>query len=481
MFVRFNPTLGTSTPALRAMNFMRVITAVCTSSAGSTPVVNPLTAANTYNTGINLILEVIGNTAAGGWQTADPGEATGTGHNLPEATYADAGITGRTYRADFFRDSGKIGNPFVKFTVLPQVQDTWLTHPYLDIIYGLHSDRRFNFVAGYAPGGGSGGGTAATARNMTAPINNASGYASHQIRPNETGTGVGTALVNNQEWFLAATADYVIIIHPTYGITYLGTREMQAWEQIYSDNPPIFGFHCPVTRWSGTLYTNIGHIPRKMMAWWRMLDGDGNVRPNPLLSFYQDLTTTNSHPHNGYNFLSPGSGNPFARNCVNVNQQYQQWSQNDQSSYDRIMGDPFGGPLFRIKGLQNSYVDLVVAQWPNGPGIGLPTTGVIVTDNNAGPVGITYPPMVDPVTGILVPPAYPVVPQMMITSNTVSQVFINQGGRLNGMFKSLSGADVFMERYYNPGQNFVIGGQNFYPVLTGTDTAYRDMFLIRRV
>lgn len=476
MFVRFNPTLGTSTAALRAMNFMRVITAVCTSSAGSTPVVNPLTAANTYNTSINLILEVIGNTEAGGWQTADPGEATGTGHNLPEATYADAGITGRTYRADFFRDSGKIGNPFVKFTVLPQVQDTWATYPYLDIIYGLHSDRRFNFVAGYAPSGGSGGGTAATARNMTATINNATGYASHQIRPNETGTNEGTALVNNQEWFLAATADYVIIIHPTYGITYLGTREMQPWEQIYSDNPPIFGFHCPVTRWKGTTDVAVGLLPRKMMAWWRMLDGDGNVRPNPLLSFYQDITTVFTHPHHTYNVENSTSG-AYARNCVSVNNQYQQWSISDQSAYDRIMGDPFGGPIFRVKGLQESYTYVNVARAPYIS----PPSARQTMELGHGPVGPTYPPMVDPVTGILVPPAYPVVPQMMITSNTVSQVFINQGGRLNGMFKSLSGADVFMERYYNPGQNFVIGGQNFYPVLTGTDTAYRDMFLIRRV
>lgn len=478
MFVRFNPTLGTSTAALRAMNFMRVITAVCTSSAGSTPVVNPLTGANTYNNSIDLILEVIGNTEAGGWNTADPGEATGTGHNLPEATYADSGITGRTYRADFWRDSGKIGNPFVKFTVLPQVQDTWNTYPFLDIIYGVHTDRRFNFVAGYAPSGGSGGGTATTARNMTATINNATGYAAHQIRPNETGTNVGTALVNNQEWFLASTADYVIIIHPNFGITYLGTREMQPWEQIYSDNPPIFGFHCPVTRWNGTTQSADGHRPRKMMAWWRMLDGDGNIRPNPLLSFYQDITTVFTHPHHSYNIENTTNANgAYARNCISVNPQYQQWSISDESSYNRIMGDPFGGPLFRVKGLQEAYTTVPVARAPYIS----PATARTAMEVSYGPVGPTYPPMVDPVTGILVPPAYPVVPQMMITSNTVSQVHINQGGRLNGMFKSLSGADVFMERYYNPGQNFVIGGQNFYPVLTGTDTAYRDMFLIRRV
>lgn len=472
MFVRFNPTLGTSTAQLRAYNFMRVVTAVCTASAGSTPVVNPLTAANTYNTGINLILEVIANTEGGGWNTADPGEVVGSGHNLPDASYADAGITGRTYRADFWRDSGKIGNPFVKFTVLPQVQDTWTTYPYLDIIYGLHTDRRFSQTAGYQPSGGSGGGTATTARNMTAPVNNATGYAAHQIRPNETGTNQGTALINDQEWFLASTADYVILIHPKFGITYLGTREMQPWEQIYSDNPPIFGFHCPVTRWNGTAVANIGHTPRKMMAWWRLKDGDGNVRQNPFLSFYQDLVNIQDHPHAPNTFGN--SAGSWARNCVSTSPQYTQWSVSDASALERIMGDPFGGPLFRLKGLQDSYSTIQAGHAPFAPG------GWTVWTNN-GPFGPTYPPMVDPATGILVPPAYPIVPQLMITSNTVAQVFINQGGRLNGIFKSLSGADVFMERYYNPGQNFVIGGQTFYPVITGTDTGYRDMFLIRRV
>ena len=478
MFVRFNPTLGTSTAALRAYNFMRVVTAVCTASAGSTPVVNPLTAANTYNTGINLILEVIGNTEGGGWNTADPGEATGTGHNLPDASYADAGMTGRTYRADFWRDSGKIGNPFVKFTVLPQVQDTWATYPFLDIIYGTHTDRRFNFVAGYAPSNGSDGGTATTARNMTATINNATGYVSHQIRPNETGTNQGTALINDQEWFLASTADYVILIHPKFGITYLGTREMQPWEQIYSDNPPIVGFHCPVTRWTGTTQSQVGHLPRKMMAWWRLLDGDGNVRANPFLSYYSEITTTLGQTSNAANSVNQENTNqPYSRNNVTVNPQYQQWSTSDAASITRIMGDPFGGPLFRLKGLQDSYTYIMVG---NAPYISPPSVRQTMSEA-WGPVGPTYPPMVDPATGILVPPAYPIVPQLMITSNVVAQVFINQGGRLNGIFKSLSGADVFMERYYNPGQNFVIGGQNFYPVVTGTDTAYRDMFLIRRV
>jgi len=492
MFVRFNPTLGTSTAALRAYNFMRVITAVATSSAGSTPVVHPLTAANTYDTNLNLITEVLGNTEGGGWTVSDPGESGNTAHNLPDATYADSGITGRTYRADFYKTSGKATYPYIKFTVLPQVQDTWATYPYMDIIYGIHTDTRFNFVAGYAPSGGAGGGTATTGRNLTAPNNNATAWAAHGIRPNETGTSQGTALISYQDWFLACTPDYFILIHPGFSITYFGIRELNLWEQPYSDNPPIVGFHTPIRA-----YASAAVLPRKMMAWWRLKNGAGEVRIAPFMSFYQELGSNT--------FGSNPAGAPLTagwqRNVVTNTYQDVVYSTSEASAISRISGDPFGGPLFRLKGLRDSYTRVignsnsgqtiqanqVVGTHPNGaqcsnaapaPTIPLPTTFNIITSyDSTGPV---YPPIVDPNTGILVPPAYPINMMISITSNNINEAYFNQGGLLYGLYKSLSGADEFMERYYNPGQNFVIDNEDWYPVVTGTDTLYRDMFLIRR-
>jgi hypothetical protein len=484
MFVKFNPTLGTSTATLRAYNFMRVITAIATSSAGSTPVVNPLTAANTYDTNINLITEVIGNSVGGGWNISLPGEAGNVAHNLPDATYADAGITGRTYRADFYRASGKATYPFIKFTVLPQVQDTWATYPYMDIIYGVHTDTRFNFVAGYAPSGGAGGGTATTGRNLTAPNNNATAWAAHGIRPNETGTNVGTALIDNREWFLASTPDYFILIHPGFSITYFGVRELNIWEQQYSDNPPIVAFHTPLRAYAGASV-----IPRKMMAWWRLKDGAGEVRSAPFLSFYQDLDRTNDGSTPGGIPLTTG----WQRNTVTTTYQNVEYSTSEASAITRISGDPFGGPLFRLKGLQDSYSRIIgntytpqqvvrpapqggpIPNAPNGP-----TSQFNIVAYGFGATGPVYPPIVDPNTGILVPPAYPVFMMISVTSNTISQAYFNQGGMLPGFYKSLSGSDEFMERYYNPGQNFVIDNEDWYPVTTGTDTLYRDLFMIKR-
>ena len=486
MFVRFNPTLGTSTAALRAYNFMRVITAIATSSAGSTPVVHPLTAANTYNNDINLITEVIGNTVAGGWQISLSGETGNTAHNLPDATYADAGITGRTYRADFYRASGKATYPYIKFTVLPQVQDTWTTYPFLDIIYGIHTDTRFNFVAGYAPSGGAGGGTAATGRNLTAPNNNATAWNAHGIRPNQAETSQGTALISFQDWFLASTADYFILIHPGYSITYFGVRELNLWEQPYSDNPPIVAFHTPLRAYAGAAV-----MPRKMQAWWRLKDGSGEVRIAPFMSFYQDLTNTTegSNPAG-----APLSGWPIGpgwqRNHVTASYSDVEYSTSEASAISRISGDPFGGPLFRLKGLRDSYTRVSgsnfiphTAPYPwGGNGTNPSAVGAwSLPVYGTGGVGPNYPPIVDPNTGILVPPAYPVFMMISITSNTISQAYFNQGGMLPGFYKSLSGSDEFMERYYNPGQNFVIDGEDWYPVTTGVDTLYRDLFLIKRV
>jgi hypothetical protein len=478
MFVKFNPTLGTSTATLRAYNFMRVITAVATAAAGSTPVVRPLTAANTYNNDINLITEVIGNGEAGGWTVSDPGETGNTAHNLPDATYADSGITGRTYRADFYRTTGKATWPYQKFTVLPQVQDTWATYPYLDIICGLHTDTRYNFVSGYAPSGGSGGGTATSSKNLTAPANNATAYAAHGIRPNETATSQGTALISFQDWFLAITADYFILISPGFSITYFGLRSMNVWEQIYSDNPPLVGFHTATRAYAGAAV-----MPRKMMAWWRLKDGSGEIRANPFLSVYEDLAGTTE----GSNPVGVPLTTGWQRNVVNTTFQNVEYSTSEASAITRISGDPFGGPLFRLKGLRDNYSRVIgnTSNITSLPPSGNPMAPVnpthafnIITSH--GPTGPSYPPIVDPVTGILVPPAYPINMMIMVVSNTISQSYFNQGGRLPGIYKSLSGSDEFMERYYNPGQNFVVNSENWYPVITGTDTLYRDMFLIRR-
>ena len=461
MLVKFNPTLGTTSSQLRAYNFMRVITAVATAAANSTPVVRPMTSQNTFDNGINLITEVIANAEAGGWSVSGTNDTNG--HNLPDSTYTDANLQNRVYRADFWRASNKPSYPYVKFTVLPQVQGTWTTNPFIDVICGIHTDTRFDAVAGYAPSGGDGGGTATTGRNITAP---SSGYQGNgQVRPNETGN-VGTANVSNSEFLLAITQDYFILIQPRFSITYVGLRTTNLWENNYENNPPLVAFHTPLEAWADYRY-----IPRKMMAWWLLKDGLGQVRQTPFLSFYSELSHRVGHGPGG-----PTPSSWYGKNSVISTYQDVEYTTSEASSISRISGNPFGGPLFRLKATRG-YYNTALAYHPS---IGGPFHLAAWGPGPFTSPGINYPPIVDPNTGILVPPAYPISMMLGITSTTTSLAYFNQGGRLPGIYKSLSGTDEFMNRYYVPGQNFIVDSENFYPYVTGTDALYRDMFLIRR-
>jgi hypothetical protein len=146
----------------------------------------------------------------------------------------------------------------------------------------------------------------------------------------------------------------------------------------------------------------------------------------------------------------------------------------EASALTKISGDPYGGPLFRLKAMRNNYQNIGIMWEPWWGNFNYNPVGV-------GSTGINYSPIVDPNTGILVPPAYPInMMKCVIHESDNSLVYFNQGGRLPGIYKSLSGSDEFMNRYYVPGQNFIVDSENYYPYVTGSDAQYRDMFLIRR-
>jgi hypothetical protein len=436
MLVKFDPTLGTTNASLRAYNFMRIITAVATASANSTPVVPPMTSQNTFNNSLNCITEVIANGEGGGWQVSGTNDTNG--HNLPDTTYTDANLNNKIYRADFFKPSGKAQYPYLKFTVTPQLMTAgaWTSYPYMDIIAGAHVDTRYNAIAGYVPvGTGINGNNGLASVNLTSTENTTTQLPAHGVRPSETAIGTGSAGLPRNEWILAVTENYFILIQPWTSITYFGLRTTQPWELGYDDNPPIVGWHTPT--WSWTTLTN---MPKKLMAFWRLRDGTGTIRPQPYLSFYQSLTE---------NF-----------NYVTVNQFDSQFVSNEVISIRKITGDGRTSPLFNLRANRANY-----------------------TSTPIGSNGICYWPTTDPATGVQVPCAVPINMQLGIVENTVtnqSQMYFNQGGRCLGIFKSLSGSDVFMNNFYTPGQNFVVDGENYYPVITGSDSVFRDMFLIRR-
>lgn len=459
MFVKFNPTLGTTNNQLRCFNFMRIITAIATAAAGSTPVVRPMTAQNTFDENINLITEIISNAEAGSWQTSPKFDAQNAikGHNLDETGYTEANFNNRLYRADFWRDSGKAQLPYLKFTVLNQIFSTWTSFPYMDIIHGAHTDKQYDNVTGYVPtvDVGNGGGYGYASVNLTGVYHDGTRAPWHSIRPADTGPGANpwgqSANVERSDWWLAVTAGYFILIQPYHAITYFGLRSTNAWEDSYDDNPPIAAFNTPLWPWQRG-YTTAASWPtftsKKMWAWWRTKDGNDSVRAQPLLSRRSN---------------SVDSINPICQTY-----QYPEWISSDADSYNRISGDGHGSPFFRLMATMN------IAWRMRDQGADDTT--------NLPTLGYRYWATVDPNTGASVPCAVPIYMRLGVNTNDATipaRTWMNEGGKLPGIYKSLSGSDAYMLKYYTPGETLTVDGEPYYPIISGPDVRYRDMFLIR--
>ena len=425
MLVKINPSLGTGNNSsyLWAYNFMRCIDAIVTAAAGSTPSVNPLTAASTYDTGTNLITSVISNTEAGGWTRS-------SSFNLVDSTYTSTKFDDNSYRADYYNASGKADYPYKKFTLEPQGFTTWTSFPFLDFIYGIHTATDYSGTTGYSYTGPD---AAKTSMNVCESGNN-SGYQTWAnafplaFYTAKTGT-IGTAAVNYNEYLVAATQDYLIILNPYNSVLYAGLRTTQQWENSYSNNPPVVSWCAN----SSTFYSGYYQANSKFM-WALTMDGTGTVRPTPTKAWNYITASDNNYVQYFGQTVLHSSGNIGIQNLKPV-------------------GDITGGPLMRS------------AQ---------------VSATLAGVPGYRQPPVVDS-TGTLVPPAVPINMMLAHQSTNSSYTYFNAGGSCLGIYKSLGGSDAYMNNYYtSTSQVFTIGGDSYVPYIVGTDTLYRDMFLVRK-
>lgn len=416
MLVKFNPSIGNTDVNLIGYNFIRCIDAVITAAAASTPVVNPLTAANTYNTGLNCITSVIANTEAGGWTRS-------ASYNLVDASYSASTMQSSSYRGDYYNATNKSEYPYKKFTVSGQVSYAdYSSYPYMDIRYGVHTDTAYSSVAGYS--------NDTTGRRLTQTgyygIVNGGG----QIYPGRYSTQ-GTASADGGEWIIAATADYIILVNANSSITYCGTRTTQNWETSFSNNPPVVAWHTP------TCYTNISTTYQIWTKWAWLLtqDGNGTARSTPSSIFNWP-----GGDNSGYNYVNTHSATIW-HGASNVTQ-----------PNVALIGNYFGGPL-------------------------VPQRATSI--NMQGDPGVQINPVTDN-SGALVPCAIPIWMMVSASSSVPSYTYYNGGGRCLGLYKSIGGTDAWMNNYYSAGQTFVVDGDNYYPFITGTDTRYRDMWLLRK-
>ena len=107
MLCRVNASIGgvTDSKAL-AINLLRCIQAVCTTGAGGTPSVQPVSGPGTYASG-DCIVEVVSNAEAGGW-TSSASTTVTPSYSATNATY---------YMVDLYNMStGKTTYPYYKTT-----------------------------------------------------------------------------------------------------------------------------------------------------------------------------------------------------------------------------------------------------------------------------------------------------------------------------------------------------------------------------
>lgn len=235
---------------------------------------------------------------------------------------------------------------------------------------------------------------------------------------------------------------------------YCGLRTTQAWEDTLTNNVPWVALqYTPAyAAYPGNGMTsgaNSQFPHNQVAALMHTLTNDGTLNAtrgttgtaiNPCV-----IATTNGYNQNYFDgFTSTGStensGHNDSQGPTNTTS-----STNYSISYT---GNRLDGPLWnsRNKGAGGNY-----------------------SGHNGTTQNIIYKPVVDPTTGVLVPPAVPI---------TISRSFSGDwtaGGQLRGLYKSLSGTGTFMKKYWlSPTQTFTVNGEPYLPFVVN-----QDMFLVR--
>lgn len=432
MLCKINPTLGGATDEkARAINFLRAIQAICTAPAGSTPSVASVTtptASPVIGTAgsVNVITEVISNTEAGGWTSSASTNIT--------ANYNDSFAS--PYTLDLYRDSGKAAFPYRKlsFRTNPTYffNGQYTTYPYIMCSHGFNTatDATGNYLLG---------------GSVTMPETNGTGTLSYRFdvnygAPSSAGTTLRPAA---GEYLIASTDQYFIAISGSLGtngntgsLIYVGLRTTSGWENQYDDNPPL----ASVVYDNSQYYANGCGSNASMFA--RTFQYTGIYNSNP--AWYRINNTPDSALASGMGDFTGNNIDPLSGVVYAATPNTSTSSMNNQYYWGNQMQVPMCGGvagLFRGKHRQDTIM--------------------------TGPVS-------DPSTGLLVPPAYP------ITFARHNQTSMNPGGQAIGLYKSMGGSETFLQRYYTPGQTFVVNNEGYYAYSMGNDALHRDLFLIRK-
>ena len=453
MIITFDPKVGTTAPSTDAtyINFLRCVTAACTAAAGTTTLtVNPYTASNTIDTTKNCILSIDANSEAGGWTTS-------ASHNVPSSNNNTAttwtvitsnGAMAANYKADFYVASGKSTYPYLKLAFHiptsnpydsanyagPTMPGSWSSYPVVLSTFG-HSTSTDWTDTNFVPTNSTSSHANTYSFSPFKDMGNRSSAPYYCSTYNPWYMNMGQ---NTVKYKIAVTANYCIIweinsaynsydtgfnntstmttgdysYYQRYGsIIYHGLRETQGWENTYNDNPPwvSWGYlHSGMGRTSSA--TAYNHYPTNSVGAWMRTQTNTSQTSTPSLRYVQNSS---------------------------------------QSS-------PFTDVTMAAQNTYNLQVPLFKTRIADGPYMG---------STNA----TLNPPQADPVTGLQVPGAYPII----IRSTADAQY--NAGGACRGIYKSLSMPFSNMKNYWTAAnQTFTINGETYIPFVIK-----EDMWLVR--
>jgi len=452
MFVKINPLLGANTdPRCRHINVMRAIRIVANSSAGATPTCNVISGP-TGTQEANQMITVISNTEAGGWALES---TTNTAH-LTGNTYSDATAI---YHIHLYNDSGKATYNYKNFVYRTNpvygfnggANANTQVYPMHAIYYGVSNSNMYG--AGNFTGFNLGNTASHNVTMLLDPNNTWSQYTNATIAT-ANATNVWPLSYFHGEFYMAATSDYLIFFQTNTYVIYCGTRYTNSWEDAYTDNPPAVGFiqqnfNYPQAHWMWTRYQNYSNnaVAGPIALVNKIVDFGGAVG---------GTTYTNTTYH-AYHTIS-GLSRQLTSTATGV-------------TYG-------GGYAHRVYNYSTGSPTLY--QFPHMlyySGIHNYQYGQTTSSSLA-----LYAPVKDSNTSTFVPPAVPIV-------SGFYGDFFNSGGRVKGMFKSLSGPYSYISQYMTIDQDFSVandtGGYDTYRAVMlsrGTTVGNndpRDIFLIR--
>ena len=311
---------------------------------------------------------------------------------------------------DLYRDSGKSSYPWYRYTIGTNTypfNSSFTSYPQLEIWGGSAGGNTMN------PATTGWSSDSNYYYGSTSFVRGTTNWTSNPPQLPFNPAGSGTA-----EVYVAVTANYIILSQFNQ-MVYYGIRNQAGWELGRTDNPAwaSFGF-CGD---NGSAYHAVSNNQHTDWAWaWMASISNTGVTSSASRRGSQKSYETGINAITGQQQASPGN-NQF--NSPN-------------SGYLR--------PLFPM---------------------GYPS------QNNVGYGWATEAPVTDPVTGLTVPPAYPIV-------FNYGDGGSNCSGQIPGIYKGMSQATAGLD-FYVTASEYVIDGQAYVPIRTA-NSSYPELFFLRK-